>query len=146
MIALYGMIEVPEKAARLLKQHLDTGEIEADADMLKRLGDLWLLSRERAKAKVVLQQAAAVAPDGNTYEMLGNIFFEDESWKSAHDSFIKAIEYGGLDEPERIYLLAGISAELGGMKDLARAAFKEARKSEDLRKQADALIRRLDRS
>ena len=145
MIALYGMIEVPEKAARLLKQHLDTGEIESDADMLKRLGDLWLLSRERAKAKVVLEQAAEVAPDGNTYEMLGNIFFEDESWKSAHDSFIKAIEYGGLDEPERIYLLAGISAQRGGMKELARAAFKEARKSDDLRRQADALIKRLDR-
>ena len=146
MIALYGVIEVPEKAARLLEKHMADETIEADAEMLKRLADLWLISRERARAKVALQTAAAAAPDGRSYEMLGNIFFEDEAWDKAHESYMKAIDLGGLDEPERIYLLAGISAAEGGMKGAARAAFREARKSDKLRKQADALLRRLDRT
>ena len=146
MIALYGAIEIPEKAARLLQQHLASGALETDADMLKRLANLWLLSRERQQAKLVLEKAAAAAPDGRTYEMLGNIFFEDEEWTNAHEAYLKALDLGGFDEPERIYMLAGISAEQGGMKDAAREAFMEARKSDDLRKQADALLQRLDRS
>ncbi len=146
MVALYSSVEIPEKAARLLEQHLASETLETDADMLKRLADLWLLSRERHQAMIVLQQAAAAAPDGRTYEMLGNIFFEDEDWASAYEAYLKALDLGGFDEPERIYMLAGISAEQGGMKDAARDAFMEARKSDELRKQADALLRRLDRS
>jgi uncharacterized protein HemY len=146
MIALYGAIEVPEKAARLLEQHLADETLAVDVELLKRLANLWLLSRERRQAKEALQVAAAEAPDGRTYEMLGNIFFEDEDWANAHESYLKAIDLGGFDEPERVYLLAGISAEQGGMKDAARDALREARKSDELRKQADALLRRLDRS
>lgn len=146
MISLYGATEIPEKAARLLEQHLADGTLQTDAELLKRLANLWLLSRERQQAREALQQAAAVAPDGRTYELLGNIFFEDEDWVNAHESYLKAIDLGGFDEPERVYLLAGISAEQGGMLDAARDAFEEARKSDELRKQADALLERLDRS
>ena len=144
MIALYGAIEVPEKAARLLEQHLEDGSLDADPDMLKRLADLWLMSREREQAKTALQRAASVAPSGRTYEMLGNIFYEDEAWDEAYESYLKAIELGGLDQIGRVYLLAGLSAEAGGNKDAAREAFREARKSDELRRQADALLRRLD--
>lgn len=146
MIAIYGAIEVPEKAARLLELHLAEETLETDGDTLKRLANLWLLSREHDQAKIVLQKAAAAAPDGRTYEMLGNIFFQEEDWTNAHESYLRAIDLGGLTEPERVYLLAGISAEEGGMKDAARDAFNEARKSDDLRQQAEALLRRLDRS
>jgi tetratricopeptide (TPR) repeat protein len=146
MIALYSVIDVPEKAARLMETHLADASIEKDADTLKRLGNLWLLAREREKAKGVLEEAADVSPDGRTYEMLGNIYFEDESWRDAHQAFINAIDSGGLDDVERVYLLAGISAERGGMKKEARAALRKARESEDLRKQADALLKRLDSS
>jgi tetratricopeptide (TPR) repeat protein len=137
MIALYSAIEIPEKAARLLELHLEDGSLEPDPDVLKRLADLWMLSRE-------LQRAATVAPNGRTYEMLGNIFYEDEAWEEAYESYLKAIELGGLDEIGRVYLLAGLSAEAGGNKDAAREAFREARKSDELRRQADALLRRLD--
>ena len=146
MIALYSSIEVPEKAARLLELHLADETLETDGDTLKRLANLWLLSREHDQAKIVLQQAAEASPDGRTYEMLGNIFFQEEDWPHAHESYLRAIDLGGLKEPERVYLLAGISAEEGGMKDAARDAFMEARKSDDLRKQADALLKRLDKS
>ena len=54
-----------------------------DPDVLKRLADLWMLSREREQAKVALQRAARVAPNGRTYEMLGNIFYKDEAWEEA---------------------------------------------------------------
>ena len=144
MIALYGMVEVPEKAARLLEMHLGNESIETDADMLKRLGDLWLLARNRAKAKEVLLRAAEIAPDGKTYEVLGNIYFEDEDWMPAYNAYMEAVDQGGLDDVERIILLAGISAERGGDEKLARDAYNEARESDKHRNQAEALLRRLD--
>lgn len=146
MIALYSAIDVPEKSARLLRTHIADNSIEKDADVLKRLGTLWLVARERDNAKVALEEAAAIAPDGRTYELLGNIYFEDENWRAAYDAFLKAVDSGGLDDPERIYLLAGISAHRGGMTDAARAALKQARKSEALRSRSDALLKRLDRT
>ncbi len=144
MIALYGMMEIPEKAARLLETHLGDESIETDAEMLKRLGDLWLLSRERSKAKEFLLRAAELAPDGKTYEMLANIFFEDEDWEAAYDAYLEAIEQGGIDEPERLYLLAGISAQRDGKDNLARDAYNEAKKSDEHKRQAEALLRRLN--
>ena len=144
MIALYGMIDVPEKAARLLEAHLDDESIESDADMLKRLGDLWLLARNRDKAKESLLQAAELAPDGKTYEALGNIYFEDEDWMPAYNAYMEAINQGGFDDAERIVLLAGISAERGGERQLARDAYETARESDEHRQQANALLRRLD--
>ena len=146
MIALYGFVEIPEKAARLLQAHIDDKTIEADAESIKRLGDLWMLARERDNAKTYLEQAADLAPDGKTFEMLGNIFFEDEDWSRAYDSYMKAIDAGGIDDVERIYLLAGISADRDGNLDLARSAFVRARESEDLRGQANALLQRLGRN
>lgn len=144
MIALYSSIEVPEKAARLLEKQVEDNSIASDEETLTRLGSLWLLAREREKASQAIERAAAMAPDGRTYELLGNVYFEDEKWGAAHAAYSKALQNGGLSDPERIYLLAGISADRGGMTDAARAAYREARKSDELRSQADALLNRLD--
>ncbi len=144
MIALYGLVEVPEKAARLLEQHLADESIKTDADMLKRLGDLWLLARDRGKAREFLLRAAELAPDGKTWEVLGNIYFEDEEWMPAYDAYTEAADLGGLDDVGRIILLAGISAERGGDKSLARDAYESAREFDRHRKQAEALLKRLN--
>ena len=102
LVSLYGYVEIPEKAARLLEGYLQTAALPSDAENLKQLGDLWLLARERGKAKVVLERAAAMAPDGRTYQLLGGVFFEDEEWENAYRAFDEALELGGLDEPARV--------------------------------------------
>lgn len=144
LITMYGYVEIPEKSARLLEAYMQDETLPTDPETLRQLGDLWLLAREREKAKGVLQQAASVAPDGRTYQLLGGIFFEDEQWRDAHASFAQALELGGLEEPERVQLLAGISAFRAGMRDEARTALKEASKSADLRTQAEILLQQLD--
>ncbi len=144
MVALYGMIEVPEKAARLLESHLAEESIETDVEMLKRLGDLWLLARNRTKARETLTRVAELAPDGKIYEALGNIYFEDENWLPAYEAYMEAVDQGGIDDIERILLLAGVSAERGGDESLARDAYQAASKSDKHRKQARALLKRLN--
>ena len=146
IVALYGFIDVPEKAARLLQGYIDEGRIEADAATKKQLGNLWLMARERDKAKEALTAAASVAPDGNTYAMLGGIYFEDEDWREAYDSYREALRLGGVKEVPRIHLLAGISAMRAGMQDEARSALREAARTKKFRAQANGLIKQLDSS
>jgi len=143
---LYSVVEIPEKAARLLQGWVEEGSLKADAKTLRRIGDLWLLARDRDQAKVYLGKAAAAAPDGKTYELLASIDFEDEDWRSAYSNFMQALDAGGLDDKEYAYLLAGISAMRAGMDSQARAALEKAKASKTFREQALAMLRKLNES
>jgi tetratricopeptide (TPR) repeat protein len=143
IVSLYSFVDVPDKAARLLEGWMADGKIKTDADTVKQLGNLWLLARERAKAKEVLTRAARMAPDGKTYEMLGGIYFEDEEWNDAYRSFRQALQSGGVDEPSRLSLLAGISAFRAGLMDEATVDLERARQSGKYRKQADGLLNQI---
>jgi len=144
IVTLYGYIDVPDKAARLLEQWIAEGKIPSDADTLKQLGSMWLMARERKNALTVLEKAAALAPDGNTFVMLGGIFFEDENWSKSYSAYQDALSAGGLDDPLRISLLAGISAYQAGNNEDARQALRAAAESDEYRAQAESLLKQLD--
>jgi tetratricopeptide (TPR) repeat protein len=143
LVSLYGYVEIPEKAARLLESYIADERVTKDPETLRQLGDLWLMSREREKAKVVLQEAAKVAPDGRTYQLLGGIYFEDEQWEDAYSAYLEALDLGGLTDPDQIRLLVGISAYRAGMTQEARTALEAAAETEEYRSQARSLLRRL---
>ena len=144
IISLYGYVDLPEKAARMLAQYMEDETLPADEETLRRLGDLWLLARERDRAKDVLQRAAAVAPDGRTYQLLGGIYFEDEDWQQAYEMFLQALDFGGLEEPDRVQMLAGISALRAGLEAEAERALREAARSDEFRDEAEQLLDKLD--
>jgi Tfp pilus assembly protein PilF len=144
IVSLYNFAEVPERGARMLEQALADAKLESDFEVLRRLGDLLLLSREKARAIAALQRAAAVAPDGKTHELLANIWFNDQEWRNAHDAYLNAIDKGGVDNADRLYLLAGVSAMRAGMTKEAKSALTEASKSSALQSQAQAMLNKLD--
>jgi tetratricopeptide (TPR) repeat protein len=143
IVSLWGYIDAPEKGARMLEGWLDSGRLEADAESLKQLGNLWLMSRERDNATAVLARAAAMEPDGRTYEMLGGIYFEDEEWLLAYDAYQNALRQGDLEESARVSLLAGISAYRAGNEDDARRALEVAAEDDEMRQQAEGVLRQL---
>jgi Tfp pilus assembly protein PilF len=144
IVSLWGYIDAPEKGARLLESLIASGRLEADAETLKQLGNLWLMARERQNAIGALTEAAKVAPDGKTYELIGGIYFEDEKWAAAYTAYQNAIRQGDLDEPNRVSLLAGISAFRAGNNEDARRALEIAAKDDALKSQADGILRQLD--
>ena len=144
IVSLYNVTEAPERGARMLEQALADAELESDFEVLRRLGDLLLLSREKARAITALQRAAVIAPDGKTHELLASIWFNDQEWRNAHDAYVTAIEKGGVDNVDRLYLLAGVSAMRAGMTKEARSALTEASRSTALQSQAQAMLRKLD--
>ena len=153
--SLYGYVEVPEKAARLTEEWVAQGRVEEDADTLRRLGDLWMLARDRGKAKDYLRRAGDANRDPKTFELLGSLYFEDEEWTRAHASFKRVLESEGrrdddgdllIEDPLRIHMLAGISAMRAGMKPEARVSLTRAMDDPGLRGQARALLKKLNES
>ncbi len=144
IVSLYNYIDIPEKGARMLQQWIEEDQLPGDAETLKQLGSLWLLARERESAKGVLRQAATLAPDGRTFELLGGIYFEDEDWDQALRAYQDALNVGGLEEPLRISLLAGISAYRAGRMEDARISLQAAARSDEYRSQAESLLRKLN--
>jgi tetratricopeptide (TPR) repeat protein len=143
IVSLYNVAEAPERGARMLERALADGKLESDFALLRKLGDLLLLSREKARAIPALQRAAAVAPDGKTHELLASIWFNDQEWRNAHDAYVSAIAKGGVNNVDRLYLLAGVSAMRAGMTKEAKSALTEASRSTALRPQAQAMLRKL---
>ena len=143
--SLWGYIDAPDKGARMMEQLIEEGRIQADAETLKQLANLWLMARERNNAITALQQAAGLSPDGNIYAMLGGIHFEDENWDEAYGAYQGALRQGELEEPMRISFLAGISAFRSGRNDDARAALEVVTEGDDaeLRDQAQRILREL---
>ena len=144
IVAMWGYIDAPERGARLLAELLDAGRIESSPEMLKQLGNLWLMARERELAVDVLTVAAAQSPDGRTYELLGGVYFEDEAWSDAYEAYQSAIAQGDLEAPHRVSLLAGISAFRAGRHGDARRALEVAAEDDELREQAESVLRQLD--
>lgn len=143
IVALWGYIDAPDKGARLLEEWLTAEKLERDADTLKQLGNLWLMARERENAMSVLQQAAELAPDGRTYELLGGIHFEEEEWSEAHTAYANAVRMGDLEDPMRVSLLAGISAYRAGNLDDAKVALEVAAEADEYREQAESVLRQM---
>ena len=107
IVSLYGYIDAPEKGARLLDDWIAAGRLEKDAESMKQLGNLWLLARERDEAVTALTEAARMAPDGQVFEMLGGVHFEEESWTAAYDAYREALHLGGLANEAQVQLPAG---------------------------------------
>ena len=146
IVSLYSYVETPERAARLMEKLVEEAVVEEDFDTLKRIGELWLLSRERPKAIAALSKAAEYAEDGKTDEMLAGIHFEEEEWAEAHTRYMLAIERGAAEDNSRIHLLAGVSAWRAGLNDEARISLQEALKHDEVKGQARSVLRQMDRS
>ena len=144
IVTLFDFVDAPERAARLLEKWIAEGKIEPTAESTRQLGNLWLIARENDKAKESLLVAAREAPDGKTFALLGGIYFESEEWVDAYKAYNRALDLGGLEAPNRISMLSGISAYWAGNMEEARKALVVAAESDEYRGQAETLIRKID--
>jgi len=144
IVSLYSVLEVPERGARLMEMMLQQAIVDADYESLKLLGELWLMARERENAVIALAAAAELAPDGETDELVGNIYFEDERWQPALEAFERSIDKSEESTNERLHLLAGISAARAGLVAAARTHLKIAMTDDRYRSQARGVLRELD--
>jgi len=146
--SLYGNLSVPEKAARKLELWLDEQRVESNADTWRRLGDLWMLARERERAKTALWKSLEMRPDAKAWEFLASIHFEDAEWQRSFQAFENtlAMQEAEGEARHRLQMLTGLTAMRAGEPDKAREYLKLAERSDQLRGQVRGLLRELEES
>lgn len=158
---MHSNIGVPEKAARLLQQWIDDGQIETNEERLSLTGKLWLVARERDKAKQALMQAAELSQKPDSDLLLGKLYYEDENWEPAMKHLQAALSKGAThvavaedekkdrkkeaseDARAEAQLLLGICAYNAKQTQTAVSALEEAGKSKKYHQHAKYWLTRI---
>ena len=96
--------DYPYGCARIMERGMADGIIEEDEGNLSFLSTCYQIAREDEKAAPPLERAAAMSDDGENYARLGRIYATMTEWEKSIDAFNTALEKGGIDRPDQVYL------------------------------------------
>lgn len=130
---LYSYNGIPEKAARLLRDWLKEGRLEATHKTFKLQFEFWHLACEHGPAFKALEKAASLAENGEDYFLLGRLYIERNEWHKAGHALQRALRHGIKEEAKAYYLL-GVVAFNCDDHGTARLAFEKASKNPELGK------------
>lgn len=109
IISLHAFLGMPERSARMLTEDLREGRAEADFPTLSRLAQYWLMGKERSAAKSVYEKAAALDKMGDTFHLLGNLYFEDAEWALAVEAYSNALQKDSMRSADDARLLLAVA-------------------------------------
>ena len=100
---------------------------------LKLLADAWRMAQEIDKAIPVLEKAAKMSKDGESFVLLGNLYLSEDKLEEAADSILKGLEKGKIKKLSPVYLTLGqVYFELQQFED-AKKNFRIAARDKDQR-------------
>lgn len=141
--------DYPYGCARIMERGMADGIIEEDEDNLSFLSTCYQIAREDEKAAPPLERAAAMSDDGEKYARLGRIYATMSEWEKSVDAFEEALDRGGLDRPDQVYLsMARSLLELNRHDDgitAARNAMRDERSEDTARTWVTVLTREKQR-
>ena len=140
MAQLFMLAEVPYKAAVVLQEGLDSGEIEETAVNYRYLAQAWQLAREDRKALDPLRKAAESEEDvedkGELYMRLAETYNALGDYEDCSSTARQAIRAGELKSEGRTYMLLGQCLFEQDEFDEAGDAFTRAARDSDTRRTA----------
>ena len=74
---------------------------------LKLLADSWRMAQEVDKAIPILEKAAKMSKDGESYVILGNLYLSEDRVDEAVDAIKKGLEKGKIKNLSQVYLTLG---------------------------------------
>lgn len=140
MAQLFMLAEVPYKAAVVLQEGLDSGEIEETAVNYRYLAQAWQLAREDRKALDPLRKAAESEEDvedkGDLYMRLAETYNALGDYDDCASAARQALRAGELKSEGRAYMLLGQCLFEQEQFDEAGDAFTRAARDSDTRRTA----------
>lgn len=143
LIHLYLHEQLPYKAATLLRDKINSGEIDNSIENLDLLASSWLLAREYDPAIKVLTELAQLKNDPGLYFRIGQIYFEKEKWQEAIVALERVTKDGNAANLAEAWLLIGIAAFHNHEEARSARALNQAVSYETTRKQAEWWLNRL---
>ncbi len=138
---LYLGADVPFRAARVLEEGMETGDVAKNAKNLETLGTAWLRARENQRALSVLQQAAGLSDSGAIAARLASVYLDEDDNEAAVRAARDALRKGGLSRPGLTRMTLGAAlANLQCYRE-AEPVFREAAEDKTLSKSAEQWLR-----
>lgn len=141
---LYMLHGLPFKAAQLLEKEMDAQRIVKSEDHLRLLSQAWHQAREDEKAISPLEQAAALAQDGNLYVRLAQSYINLERWDEAAQALRKGLDKGGLQRSDTAQVMLGMALFNQDKLAQARSVFEKALADERSHKTAEEWLAHVD--
>ncbi|XOZ33421.1 tetratricopeptide repeat protein [Halomonadaceae bacterium KBTZ08] len=126
----------PFKAAQVMRQGIDSGNIEANSDNLERMGDHFLMAKEYDEAINAFKQAAGKTNDGRLQLRMAQVAADLGQWEQAGAYAATAIERGGFDRLGRAHVVRGLALYHQDRFSESLRAFKQGRRFEATQKMA----------
>lgn len=135
LASVYMLLEIPYQAAETFEKAIEAGNVQPTEKNLEFLGDAWLSAREYRKSANALKRAAQVNQSGDIWKRLAQVLVEEENWVEAIEAADAAVK-AGVKQPGEALMVKGLAAYNAGRPNTAIAAFKQALRQEESRKQA----------
>ena len=130
--------DVPYKAAKIIEKGMADGKIEKSQKNIETLGNAWAQANQHDKAIPVLEKAAKLAKDGKLYARLSGVYFDAGEYAKSAEASSKAADKGGLKQAGNNYLLMGMSYSNLKQHHKALQAFRKAKETKGILKDARA--------
>jgi tetratricopeptide (TPR) repeat protein len=131
---LYLQGEIPYKAAQVLAQGMEDGNIEENGKNYRLLSQAWQLAQEPQQAVPALQQAARLSDDGELNARLAVAYLNLDRYEDCIQAGRQALDKGGTREPNDVRITIGMCQyNLDRYQD-ARQTFMVVRRDDDYKK------------
>jgi tetratricopeptide (TPR) repeat protein len=132
--------ELPYQCATAVEGAVSAGTVTGDADSWRLVANCYIAARENDRALAPLAKAAELAPDGETYMLLGQIHLQAERFEEALDALQKSLAKSKPERRGAVHLLIGV-AQLGSDRfDDAERSFRAAQADAKTRRAADSYL------
>ena len=98
---------LPFKAAILLETALKNKKVKSSSKNHELIGGLWQRAEEGTKALKHYQKSAVFAQDGKIFAKMARLHRRARNWKAMANNIKKALEKGGIPNPENLYIALG---------------------------------------
>ena len=130
--------DTPYKAAKIIEKGMNDGLIKKDKKTVETLGNAWAQANQHDKAIPVLEEAAKLSEKGLLFARLAGVYFDAGEYNKAAKAAKQASEKGGLKNPGNNYLLMGMSYSNLKQHHKALQAFRSAKQTKKILKDARA--------
>lgn len=141
LASLLFLQQQPFDCAKIIKDALDSGAIEADSNAYRLISNCYIAARENEKALVPLAKAGELSPDGDMYMLLGQMYLQKEKFEPALETLKKALAKAKPEQRGSVHLLMGIGQIGTNQLDAAESSFKSALADAKVKKAAESYLK-----
>ncbi len=140
--ALYSNNQIPLLAAERLEEGVNKGIVEADEEIWRSIANSYKFAKVSSKAIAAYKKASNYTSNGRYDYQIATIYFDDEEYNKAIESFRTAIRKGNLRDGDSgyAYLQMGVAFQRLGQPDQAIEALQQAKRFSNVARSANAYI------